>query len=487
MSELRSEGPLPVSSSRQESLATARKVHLISLGCSRNRVDSEVMLGTMFGRGWQSTDVPEDADAIVVNTCGFIAAAKEESIDTILQATTLKERRPGLKVVVAGCLTQRYKTQLMKGLPEVDLFIGTDEFTRIGALLDELDARQASAPDANDANDTAATAKKPAPRLFARRTHYLYNEAMPRVNTLARHSAYIKIAEGCQHNCAFCIIPAIRGRLRSRAVDSVVKEARELAAQGVLEINLIAQDLAAYGRDRNDGATLLGLLKELAAIDGLAWIRCLYMYPEHITDEFLDFFASAPKLVKYLDVPIQHASDRILAAMKRDVNSTQLRTTLKRLRERVPDIAIRTSVMVGFPGETAADFEELKNFVRQERFRHLGCFAYSQEEGTVAGRMPEQIPEDIKQERLAEIMAIQQEVSRSFLSSYPGKTLPVLVEGPSAEHELVWQGRLATQAPEVDGVVYLTDGPVQAGTLQMVKINEAHDYDLVGEVLGPVH
>ena len=445
----------------RDSAQNLRKVHMISLGCSRNRVDSEVMLGTMMGKGWASTDNPTDADAIVINTCGFIASAKEESIDTILQAAELKQTKPDLKVVVTGCLTQRYKTQLAKGLPEVDLFIGTDEFTRIGGLLDDM----------------------PVPgTVHAKRTHYLYNEEMPRVNTLAKHSAYVKVAEGCQHNCSFCIIPAIRGRLRSRPVSSVVKEVEALVRSGVIEVNLIAQDLAAYGRDRDD-TSLFDLLKALVALDGLRWIRCLYVYPEYIDDAFLDFFANEPKIVKYLDIPIQHASDVVLRRMNRDVSSGQLREILARVRERVPGVAIRTSVMVGFPGETEADFAQLKEFVREQRFRHLGCFAYSQEEGTVAGRMPDQIDEATKQARVAEIMEIQQDVSRDVLKQYVGQTLPVLVEGVSAETELLWQGRLEIQAPEVDGVVYINDGAVKAGQIQMVRITESHAYDLVGEVV----
>jgi ribosomal protein S12 methylthiotransferase len=444
-----------------------RRVHLISLGCSRNRVDAEVMLGGMITKGWRVTDDAASADAIVVNTCGFIGSAKEESIDTILTATELKKDKKDLKVVVTGCLTQRYKSQLAKGLPEVDLFVGTDEFSRLADLLEQpVDAGS----------------------VFAKRTHYLYSADLPRVNTLAKHSAYVKVAEGCQHNCAFCIIPAIRGRLRSRPIDSVVREAEGLVAQGVVEINLIAQDLAAYGRDwpENKAAgtsQLLDLLKALVAVEGLRWIRCLYIYPEHVSDEFLELFATQPKIVKYLDIPVQHASDPILKAMKRDVTRDTLRSTIARVRARVPDVAIRTSVMVGFPGETEADVETLIDFVREARFEHLGCFAYSQEEGTVAARMPDQIDDAVKQERLARVMAAQQEVSRSRLTRYVGKEVDVLVEGPSAESDLLWQGRLSTQAPEVDGVVYLTDGPVRAGAIQKVKVTDSSAYDLVGEVL----
>lgn len=440
-------------------------VHLISLGCSRNRVDSEVMLGSMIREGWKVTDQPEAADAIVVNTCGFIASAKEESIDTILEAAALKKTHPNLKVVVTGCLTQRYKSQLAQGLPEVDLFIGTDEFPRIAEFLK-------LAP--------------PKGTVHAKRTHYLYNEDIPRVNTLAKYSAYVKVAEGCQHNCAFCIIPAIRGKLRSRPLGGVIREAHQLAEQGVLEINLIAQDLAAYGRDfaTSDGTDLLKLLRELVKVDGLQWIRPLYVYPENISDGFLEFFAEQPKIVKYMDIPSQHASDDILKRMNRGIDRQGLRGIFKKLRSTLPDMAIRTSVMVGFPGETEDDFQQLLDFVEEQRFRHLGCFSYSQEEGTVAGRMPDQIPEELKSERLARVMALQKGISKGNLEAFLGQTLPVLVEGPSPESDLLWQGRLSTQAPEVDGVVYLNDGPVKAGVIQMVKITETHDYDLVGEVVG---
>jgi len=438
-----------------------RKVHLISLGCSRNRVDSEVMLGTLLGKGWESTNSPEQADAVIVNTCGFIQSAKEESIDTILSASELKKHNPGLKLIVAGCLTQRYKGQLARGLPEVDLFIGTDEFSRIGELL--------STPPKRGS-------------VHARRTHYLYNEDMPRINTLARHAAYVKIAEGCQHNCAFCIIPAIRGRLRSRPLQSVVAEVLHLAEDGVREINLIAQDLAAYGRE-NGSSDLLELLKALEKIEGIDWIRCLYMYPEHITDEFLEFLATSKKVVKYLDIPVQHASDEVLKRMNRGVDRAMLREVFAKLRARVPGIAIRTSVMVGFPGETDADFEQLRDFVAEQHFDHLGCFSYSPEEGTVAGRMPDQIDEEVKASRLDQIMEIQKSVSRAALSKYVGRVMPVLVEGVSEEIDLLWQGRLSVQAPEVDGVVYINDGPAKAGTIQMVEITESHDYDLVGRVV----
>ena len=440
-----------------------KKIHIISLGCARNRVDSEVMLGTLFERGWEHCDVADQADAILINTCGFIQSAKEESVDTILSSTELKQNNPDLKVIVAGCLTQRYKHQLSKALPEVDLFVGTDEFTKIGNLLENPPERGT---------------------VMAKRTHYLYHEAMPRVNTLGKFTAYIKVAEGCQHNCAFCIIPAIRGKLRSRPIESIVKEAQDLAATGVSEINLIAQDLAAYGRERGED-NLLPLLKELVKVEGIEWIRMLYVYPENISDEFLDFFARERKIVKYLDIPVQHASNNILKKMKRGVTREELKNTLEKVRSKVPDVAIRTSIMVGFPSETENDFNELKDFVTTMKFDHLGCFKYSQEEGTVAGRMPDQIDEETKERRLDEIMTIQKQISSETLKKYVGKTLPVLITGPSSESEFLMEGRLSIQAPEVDGVVLINDGQIIPGSIQQVKISESLEYDLLGQVVSP--
>lgn len=437
-----------------------KKLHLISLGCARNQVDSEVMLGTMFGAGWEHTNEPRQADAIVVNTCGFIQSAKEESIDHILQSASYKKENPNLKLVVAGCLTQRYKHQLAKGLPEVDLFIGTDEFTRLAELLSEPTQEQ---------------------RVHAKRTNYLYSESMPRVNTLSKESAYVKVAEGCQHNCAFCIIPAIRGRLRSRSISSVVSEVENLVAAGVVEVNLIAQDLAAYGRDSGEDR-LLPLLRELVKVEGLRWVRLLYVYPENISDEFLQFMRDEEKILNYMDIPVQHASDRILEKMNRGVTQNQLRAIFKKARAVVPGLVIRTSVMVGFPSETEEDFQQLSSFIKEMAFDHLGCFTYSKEEGTAAGRMDQQISQDVMDQRRDQIMAVQKELSREKLQRYVGKQLPVLVSGPSKDSDLVWEGRLAIQAPDVDGVVYLTDGPVKAGAIQMVRISEAHDYDLVGAV-----
>ena len=436
----------------------SRKVHLISLGCARNRVDSEVMLGSLLADDWSVTDDAEEADTVIINTCGFIEAAKEESVQTILEAAEIKKSKPHMKLVVAGCLTQRYKKQLVQGLPEVDLFIGTDEFSQIAEFL---------------------TANLPQGTVKAKRTHYLYDGSLPKKNTLSSSSAYVKVAEGCQHNCAFCIIPAIRGKLRSRPVPNVVKEVQDLASQGVKEINLIAQDLAAYGRDWGE-SDLLPLLRQLVEVEGIEWSRLLYVYPENISEEFIEFMADHPKICKYLDIPVQHASDEILKKMNRGVTRDDLRRAFARLRERVPGVAIRTSVMVGFPGETEEQFLELKEFVEEQRFEHLGCFTYSQEDGTPAGRMLGQIEEDVKTRRQAEIMELQKELSWEKMQEFVGKTLPVLVKGLSDESELLAEGRLSIQAPEVDGVVYINEGKFKPGTIQMVRITDAHDYDLVG-------
>ena len=450
----------------QQQFSKQRRVHLVSLGCARNRVDSEVMLGTLLGDGWSHTSVPQEADAIIVNTCGFIESAKEESIDHILSAAELKKSNPDLRLVVAGCLTQRYKRQLSKGLPEVDLFVGTDEFASIGKFLEK---------------------PLPSGTVKADRTHYLYTDTLPRLNTLGGGAAYVKVAEGCDHHCAFCIIPAIRGRLRSRPIESVVNEVRNLVNQGVLEVNLIAQDLAAYGRDRDLGVGLLDLLKAICAVEGLRWVRPLYVYPEHISDQFLDFMATEPKLVKYLDIPVQHASDSILAAMNREITREQLSSSIKKLRQRVPNVAIRTSVMVGFPGETEEDFLQLLSFIEEMRFDHLGCFTYSAEAGTVAARLPDQVDSVTMEQRYNRVMQLQQTISKDLLANRVGDRCEVLITKSSSEDPSTWQGRVASQAPEVDGVVSLRlEGgreKVAVGSIVPAVITGSRDYDLVARLV----
>ena len=437
-------------------------VHFISLGCARNRVDTEVMIGALQQCDWQVVATPEEAAVVIVNTCGFIGPAKEESIGTILEIAAMKEERPELRLVVAGCLTQRYKEQLATDLPEVDLFIGTDEFPRIAEYL--------AAPLAHGA-------------VKVERTHYLFSGELPKVNTLSPGSAYVKVAEGCSHSCSFCIIPAIRGKLRSRPIDNIVNEARMMAEAGVVELNLIAQDLAAYGRDSGDKGQLLTLLRELVKVDPIRWVRLLYVYPENIDDDFLEFFATEPKVVKYLDIPIQHASDSVLRGMRRAVSATSLRQVLAKVRAASSEVAIRTSVMVGFPGETDDDFLRLKEFVEEQRFAHLGCFLFSAEEGTTAYDMQPQIDARVMKKRQTAIMKIQRKISRDYMLSHVGKRLPVLVKGLSDESDLLAEGRCSTQAPEVDGVVYINEGDFRPGTIQEVEITEAHDYDLVGKIV----
>lgn len=434
-----------------------KAVHLISLGCARNRVDSEVMLGDLFKEGWIYAPTQQEADVVIVNTCGFINAAKEESINTILEVAGGRKENPDLKVVVAGCLAQRYKKQLAKALPEVDFFIGTSEFSRLPALL----------------------AEPPAPgAVFSRQTGYLYEGV--RINTLSKVSAYVKVAEGCQHNCSFCIIPAIRGPLRSRNVDSVVKEVQNLVGDGVVEINLIAQDLAAFGRDTGTDR-LLELLQNLVKVEGLRWIRLLYVYPENISDELLQFIASQDKIVKYFDIPVQHASDPILKKMNRVLNREELKAVFKRVRAQIPGVSLRTSVMAGFPGETEEDFHQLRDFVQDMRFEHLGCFSYSQEEGTVAGRMKDQVNDDDKARRQAAIMDLQRSISAANLQSKIGSTFPVIIEGPYTQSdEYNWVGRLAGQAPEVDGKVLIKSAHCPTEAIQTVTISSALEYDLVG-------
>ena len=440
----------------QQISSQTQKVCFISLGCARNLVDSEVMMGKLLERGWSFTDQPQTADAVVVNTCGFVQAAKQESIAKIMEVATYKQQKPELRLVVAGCLAQRYGKKLQAGIPEVDLFVGTDQFPRIAEHLDS--------PILN------------ASKLNTKRTNYIYTSADPKINTLSPYSAYVKVSEGCQHRCAFCVIPIIRGELRSRTITDISAEAEQLAKQGVSEIILIAQDLAAFGRERQ-GSELLPLLRRLVQVEGLRWIRMLYIYPEYINAELLDFIATEDKIVKYLDIPVQHASNRILQRMRRAVNQQDLAKIFAQVRERIPTVALRTSVMVGFPSESDDDFNTLLDFVAEQEFEHLGCFTYSKEENTPAGRMPEQIPEEIKMHRYQRLMDCQAKISQAKLQAQIGTSAKVLVEKQEDEYYLA---RLATQAPEVDGIVYVS-GKAKLGAIQKVKITAASSYDLYGE------
>jgi ribosomal protein S12 methylthiotransferase len=441
-----------------------QRVHLVSLGCSKNRVDSEVMVGTLIADGFELVDDPESADVVVVNTCSFIQPATEESIDTVLEYGQLKEQGRISKLVVTGCMVQRYGAALESELPEVDHFLGTGEYHRIAQVLR---AREGSAP-----------------RSHVDVPMYIHDEFAPRLNSWSACSAYLKISEGCDHTCAFCIIPQLRGRLRSRSIPSLVSEARRLAAEGVKEINLISQDSTAYGRDLRDGSDLGGLVRELAKIEDVAWIRLHYAYPHGVPESFLRAMAEEPKLCKYVDIPLQHASGPMLKAMKRGVTRAGQERILERLRSFVPDVTLRTTFIVGFPGETEADFRELCDFVAQERFDHVGVFTYFQEDGTPAATLDGQLPDEVKQERQRELMALQARISAEKLASWVGQTVDVLVEGFAEESELLLRGRTRAQAPDVDGQVYIVNAPpgVRVGQIRPLRVTQAAEYDLIGEL-----
>jgi len=442
----------------------SRKVHLVSLGCPKNRIDSEVMVGTLQGEDYELVDDPADASVIVVNTCSFIQPATEESIETVLELAKLKEQGSCDKLVVTGCMVQRYGTSLEEELPEVDHFLGTGEYHRIASVL-----------------------KKPnAPRSFVDVPMYIHDEMAPRVNSWSQASAYLKISEGCDHRCSFCIIPTLRGRLRSRTIPSLVAEAKQLVAGGVRELNLVSQDSTAYGRDLRDGTQLGDLLQQLSDIDDVAWVRLHYAYPHGLPKGLLEQLAHNPKVCSYLDIPLQHASGPMLKAMRRGVTRAGQERILDRVREHAPNVAVRTTFIVGFPGETDADFAELMDFVRVQRFDHVGVFTYFPEDGTPGAELPDQVPDDVKAERQAALMDLQRQISAEILAEKVGKTFDVLVEGESDESELLLEGRLQTQAPDVDGKVYLAEAPadVTIGQVRRVKIVQAGDYDLVGHVVG---
>ena len=435
------------------------KVYVQTLGCPKNLVDSELMLGAVARDGAQVVLDPEAADVLVVNTCGFIDGAKRESIDAILELARYKDADPSKRLVVTGCLVQRYAAELQRALPEVDAFLGTGDFTRLPDVLQRGERSDAS--------------------RYGGAAHLLPDVAVPRVRTGAFFSAYLKVSEGCDHTCSFCIIPKIRGRHESRPMASVVAEAAALAADGVVELNLIAQDLTAYGRDRRDGTTLAGLLRELVRIDGLRWIRLLYNYPRLVTDELLDTIASEEKVCAYIDMPLQHISDRMLRAMRRERGGAAIRQLITRIRERIPGVAIRTAFIVGFPGETEADFTALTEFVREARIERVGVFTYSREEGTAAAQLPGQVPQHEKRRRYDRLMRAQAPIARAANQSLVGSVQPVLTCGTDDEGRLY--GRLWSQAPDIDGVVYLR-GESAPGTLGPVRIRAARTYDLEGTI-----
>ena len=436
------------------------KVGFMSLGCPKNLVDSEVMLGHLRLKGYQITNAMDEAEVLVVNTCGFIDAAKKESVDAILEAASMKEKGACRKLVVAGCLVERYRDELLAGMPEIDACLGTRDIEQIaevigGAGWEELE-------------------RDPA---------YLYDEASPRLRTTPKASAYLKISEGCDHACAFCVIPKLRGGQRSRPVASVVAEAERLVAEGVLEISLVAQDTTDYGRDFGDPDALEKLVRALGQVKGLRWFRIHYAYPNRLTEGLMRAIAETPNCAKYLDMPLQHADAGILKAMARGGSRVSFLKLLEKLRSICPEIAIRSNFIVGFPGEDEAAFEELKAFVQEARFDHVGVFTYSPEEGTSAFPLGDPVPERTKQSRKRKLLEVQQKIAREKNEARVGQVLEVLVEGAHEETDLIVKGRWQGQAPEVDGNVLIVDGEPKVNTIQRVKIVKGHAYDLVGEIV----
>ncbi|HVU19027.1 MAG TPA: 30S ribosomal protein S12 methylthiotransferase RimO [Candidatus Didemnitutus sp.] len=450
------------------------KVSLISLGCAKNLVDSEIMVGHLHQAGMTVIPEAEKADVVIVNTCSFIDSSKEESINHILevhQGRGMRKRRREQKLIVAGCMSQRFSKDLPGALPEVDAFIGLDQITKVAPIIDEIYARERGR-------------KEPPKSFIEGRSTYIPDYDTPRFRLTPRHFAYIKIAEGCNHPCTFCIIPQIRGRHRSRTVESVVAEARQLVREGVREINLISQDTTFFGMDTweqrpnprspvdsSRGTALTTLLRELNAIEGDFWVRLLYTHPAHWSDELIRAIAECPKVARYIDIPLQHISDHMLGLMQRETSGDYIRDLIRRIRAGIPGIAIRTTFIVGFPGETEADVDELCAFIREARFERLGVFRYSQEEGTRAAKMGEQVPAKVKEARWHRLMALQQEIAREVSRSRVGDTLRVLVEEPGV-------ARGEADAPDIDGRVYVSrDLPV--GEFTQAKITSFHDYDLL--------
>ena len=440
------------------------KVSLISLGCPKNLVDSEVILGHLPVERYEITLDEGDADIIIVNTCAFINDAKEESVDTILDVADYKENGNCKLLVVAGCLPQRYQDVLAEQLPEVDLFLGTSEGPRIVELIEQQLVTQEPSKEVGTPD-------------------YLYDHTTPRVNSSPTYTSYVKIAEGCSNHCSYCVIPQLRGKLRSRSIDSIVQETRHLAEQGVTEIILIAQDITDFGADRDDGATLEKLLKELVKIDKIVWIRLLYAYPDGVSDELIELIATEDKICNYLDLPLQHIDDDLLTAMNRHLNEEQTRQLVKKLRQRIPDLTLRTSFIVGFPGETREQFNKLLEFVQEGYFERVGVFRYSKEEGTVAAKLPDQIPARMKTSRLNRLMKAQARVSFNKNRALLGRTEQVLVEGYSDETDLLLKGRSVRQAPDIDGQYLITAGTADVGEYVQLKITDSSEYDLIGEII----
>jgi ribosomal protein S12 methylthiotransferase len=443
-----------------------KSVYVVSLGCPKNLVDSEVMLGVLARSGYQTCATPEEAEVILVNTCGFIQSAAEEAVDEILRLGAVKAERPGTRLVVTGCLVQRYGAELMRELPEVDLFLGTESVLEIATRLASL------------------TQPPSAAVLELAGPPFLMDSSMPRQVSTPAHRAYLKITEGCSNTCSYCMIPSIRGALRSRPLDDVILEAKHLEAHGVKELTLIGQDLTAYGLDQGArGPRLSTLLTRLVHETTIPWLRTLYLYPQRLTDPLLELMAANRRLLPYLDIPLQHVSPTILRAMNRPSNEGAIDQLLARIRRIIPGAAIRTTFIVGFPGETEADVAMLEAFLTTQRLDHVGVFAYSNEEGSVAAGLPNHCPEEVKEERRQRLMELQAGISLQKNQALVGTIQQVLVEGVSAETELLLEGRMPSQAPDIDGCVYINAGECAVGDIVDLLVTEAHTYDVVGEIV----
>jgi ribosomal protein S12 methylthiotransferase len=441
--------------------AKTPRIHFVSLGCPKNRVDSEVMVGVAASSGYALTTEAEDADVVVVNTCGFIGEAKKESIETIFELSELKRTGKLKKLVVAGCLSQRYPKDLDQQMPEVDHFLGSSDMLKLAEVLEGKAERM----------------------LVGTPADWVVKASDPRVITGPCASAYVKLAEGCNRTCAFCTIPEFRGKQRSRPLDDIVREVEALAAQGVLEINLISQDTIAYGRDRDERPTLAQAIQRIADVPGVRWVRVFYLYPEILQDDLVDVLANHSKVVKYVDMPLQHAADSMLKRMRRGCGQDRQKRVVDRLRTRIPGLTFRSAFIVGHPGETDAEFQELLDFVDWAHFERVGVFRYSDEESARSFKLEDKVSTAVASTRYRKLMSLARKIARKHQKSLVGTELDVLVEGESSEHEFVMQGRHTGQAPEIDGNVFLSGDEAIAGEMRRVRIEQASDYDLVGELL----
>ena len=439
------------------------KLALISLGCSKNLVDSEHFLGILINKkGFEFTEILEDADLIIVNTCGFIGDAKQESIDTILEVAQLKEKKLK-KLIVAGCLAQRYAAELMEELPEVDAIIGTGDIDKIEAVVDDIFREKRV--------------------IRSDSLEFLANAATERILTTHPHTAYLKIAEGCDRKCTYCIIPKLRGKLRSRSIEDIVEEAKKLSAMGVRELNLLAQETSEYGIDRYGDKSLARLLRELVKVEGIKWIRNYYMFPNSVTDELIETIRDEEKVCSYFDISIQHVASNVLQAMKRAKDATQIKGVLAKIRKEIPDASIRTTVIVGFPGETEEDFIELKEFIEEFKFDYVGVFKYSREEDTEAHDLLNQVDDETKERRYVELVNLQSQIAENKNKQYIGKEIEVMIDSISSESEFMLEGRTKGQALEIDGKVLTNDGTGKPGEIVKVLVEQNFEYDLLGPII----